>query len=385
MQDLVTLNYNNKVDQDVLVGAYIADIHFGVMDPETQYNILKEQFIDKIAQSNINFDLISIAGDLFDHKALGNSDLIMYALKFIDELINYCIRPYPDRTLIIVAGTYNHDAKQYKLLYRYLADTGIDVRIVEQISFQYVKGHRILCIPELAGVDENIYREYLFNSGWYNQVIMHGTIKGAVAKDTVGNCRLFTIDDFVNCTGPIISGHVHAPGCFNTYFYYTGSPYSWCFDDKDDKGFLIVISDKKSRMHYTHKERIESFRYETINLDDLISADAKDIIKYITELKDKKGIDYLRIEFTLDVPKEKKTLLDSYYKNKEDIKFKYSFTKEKKMIEQRLSESDDLKQYDYIFDPSMNEYQILARYINDDKGYIFVTADQIKKFVEDEF
>ena len=63
-------------------------------------------------------------------------------------------------------------------------------------------------------------------------------IKGAVAKDTVGNCRLFTIDDFVNCTGPIIAGHVHEPGCFNKYFYYTGSPYSWSFADHDNKGFL---------------------------------------------------------------------------------------------------------------------------------------------------
>lgn len=368
------------INQDILIGAYCADIHFGALDPKTQYNILKEQFVDKLV--NLPLDIVALAGDLFDHKTMANSDLIMYALLFVEYLVNTIIRP-KNITLIIIAGTAGHDAKQLKLLYKYLQDTSIDVRIVETIKFEYVKGHKILCIPELAGIDESIYQYYL--SQWYNQVIMHGTIKGAVAKDEVGECRLFHIEDFINCTGPIISGHVHEPGCFNKYFYYTGSPYSWSFSDHDNKGFLIVISNKVTRMHYTHHERIESFRYETINLDNLVSSDVNTIIQYIDHIKEEKGIDYIRIEFELEVPNTIKKLLDTYYKNNNEVKFKYSFTKERKDIEEKLSSMEEFQQYSYIYDKSLSEYEILARYINNDKGYVYVTADEIKRFVEEEF
>lgn len=383
MQPVQLVTRTGFIQKDVLLGAYIADIHFGAMDPKTQYQILLEQFITPLTTLP-ELDLVAIAGDLFDHKAMANSDLIMYALKFVDDLIRLVIRP-KNCTLIMVAGTYNHDAKQYKVLYNRLSDPTADIRIAETLKFEYVKGHRILCIPELAGVDEEVYQRYLFHSGWYDQAIMHGTIKGAVAMDNVGNCRLFHIEDFAYCTGPIISGHVHEPGCFEEYFYYTGSPYSWSFSDHDNKGFMIVASDKVNRMHFAWKQRIESFRYEIINLDDLVSADAKTIIDYIDKLKSDKGIDYLRIDFTLEMDKDIKVILDQYYRNKDQVKFNYSFTKEQKEIEKKLQETEEFSKYSYIYDKSLNEYEILSRYINEDKGYVFITADEIKKFIEEEF
>ena len=48
------------------VFAVIADIHFGSIDPGKQYNILNEQFLQRIAQ--IDFDILSIDGDIFDKK-----------------------------------------------------------------------------------------------------------------------------------------------------------------------------------------------------------------------------------------------------------------------------------------------------------------------------
>ena len=369
-------------DKDTLIGAYIADIHFGAMDPETQYKILMEQFITPIIP--LDLDIVAIAGDLFDHKAMANSELIMYAMQFINDLVEMVIKP-KKCTLLMVAGTYNHDAKQYKLLYPLTKLADADIRIAETLKFEYVRGHRILCIPELAGIDESVYQRFLFQSGWYDMAIMHGTIKGAVAMDTVGNCRLFTINDFAYCKGPIISGHVHEPGCFGEYFYYTGSPYSWSFSDHDNKGFLIVLSNKSTRMHYTYKQRIESFRYVAINLDDMVAADPKDIIAYIDKIKTEQGIDFIRIDFSLDVSKETKSILDQYYRNKDEVKFKYSFTKEQRDIQRKLNETEEFSKYDYIYDKSLSEYEILARYINEDMGSVFITAEQIKKFIEEEF
>ena len=45
---------------------------------------------------------------------------------------------------------------------------------------------------------------------------------------------------------------------------------------------------------------------------------------------------------------------------------------EVKEIEDRLTEMEDFAQFSYIFDKSLSEYDILARYINEDKGYVFV-------------
>ena len=56
----------------------------------------------------------------------------------------------------------------------------LDLRIVENIRFEYIKGMKILCIPELYGLDEDIYRQFLFFSGLYDMCFMHGTIKGAI-------------------------------------------------------------------------------------------------------------------------------------------------------------------------------------------------------------
>ena len=176
-----------------LITAHIADIHFGSMNPKTQYEILEEQFINKLI--NLPLDAVVIDGDLFDHKAMANSDLIMYAVKFIETLVQKVIRP-KQCTLVILAGTYNHDCGQLKLFYHYMTDPTVDVRVVENIQFEYIKNARILCIPELYGLDESIYRHYLFEQGVYDEVFMHGTIKGAVVNNEVGNGRLFTIQYF---------------------------------------------------------------------------------------------------------------------------------------------------------------------------------------------
>lgn len=364
-----------------LITAHISDLHFGAMNPKTQYEILEEQFLNKI--KDLPLDAVVIDGDLFDHKAMANSDLIMYAVKFVDLLVQIAREKFC--TIILLAGTYNHDCGQLKLFYHYMMDPTVDVRIVENIQFEYIKNARVLCIPELYGVDESVYQSFLFEQGLYDEVYMHGTIKGAVAKDEVGNGRLFTIDDFALCRGPILSGHIHNGGCFNKYFYYCGSPYSWRFDDNYKKGFLLVLHNLDTHQHLVYKEDIVSFRYETINLDDMISADPKVIIDYINKIKEEKGIDYIRVEFMNELPEDTKYMIDSFYRNNNAVKMNYKFTKEQKFIQSRLQEMDELEKYSYINDNSLTEYDKLARYINDSMNSMYISADEIKKIVEEEF
>ena len=107
-----------------------------------------------------HIDIISIDGDIFDHKVMSNSDTVLYATKFIDHLVYLAKKK--DATLVILGGTYSHDFDQLKLFYHYMdhnSNYGADVRVITSIQFEYIKGARILMIPELNGVDESVYQQ----------------------------------------------------------------------------------------------------------------------------------------------------------------------------------------------------------------------------------
>lgn len=362
----------------VLSMVHLCDLHFGVIDPKEEYTILEEQILNKIEKMQI-LDIISINGDLFHRKYMSNTAPVLYASLFMSKIREIAIKK--NATVILIAGTREHDAGQLQLFYHYLNDPEFDIRIVETIQFEYVKGAKILCIPELYNVEENIYKNFLWDSGLYDLCFMHGTIKGAVYGDNSGQSRLFTINDFGNCLGPIISGHVHVAGCFEKYFYYGGSPIRWKFGEEEEKGFLIVLYDMDTRYHYTHMIPVYSFRYDTINIDDLIANDPKDIIEYINNLKEKENIDYIRIEFGEDFPRDNIELLKAYYQTNGKIKMK--MTRSKQISQENNFNTQLYDQYSYMFDKNLSPYDILARYINEQENSVIVTGDQIKELVED--
>lgn len=192
-EEIFFYNLQQKAKRGVSLQAHIADIHFGVMDPKVEFDILYEQFVRVI--DAIPLDIISIDGDIFYRLMTANSDAVLYANFLIRELIKKCKRD--NTTLVIIMGTKQHEAGQLKLFYPYLNDKGLDLRIIETIRFEYIKGMRILCIPELYGVSEDIYKQFLFMSGLYDMCFMHGTIHGAIYGNNVGQGRLFKIEDFV--------------------------------------------------------------------------------------------------------------------------------------------------------------------------------------------
>ena len=354
------------------IEVHIADIHFGVIDPEYQFKILKEQFIDVLEK--IYFNTLFINGDLFHQKNLANSNVIMYAIKFIDECVRVCASK--DATLVLLGGTSSHDAGQLKLFYHLQNDPNIDVRIVEHLSFIYVKGKKILAIPEEYDLGEEEYHKYFDDT--YDMAILHGVFKGSIygsnEPDLNKSRPVFCLDDFIHCAGPIICGHVHTPGCFEQHVYYCGSPLRYTFGEEEDKGFIILLHNLDTREYYVHFQKIISQRYDTINLDEMLSRDPKDVIAYIKSLQES-GIDNIRVEFTLSCP-ENLAILKNYYRNNPTVKIKDDSIDT--VREERIKkENEKYSQYDYIFDKSLNEYEILAKYINQNKGYEFIKADEL--------
>lgn len=377
-------NIERQQQRGISVQAHISDIHFGVMDPKIQYDFLKTQFVDRLR--GINLDCISIDGDLFDRLTMSNTDTILYASLFIKELIDIC-RENQTRgvhtVLVLLAGTRNHDAGQLRLFYQYLTDPSVDIRIVEDIGFENINGCKVLCIPELYNIPDQVYWDYLYKQGEYDMVFGHGTIEGAVYNNGQNTARIFQPNDFAFCRGPVIFGHVHPGGSFHGFCYYNGSPLRWCFGEEEVKGFQMVIYNMDTSQYYIHKEPITSYRYDTISIDDFIMNDPNTIIQYIDNKQKNEGIDFIRIK-CISSMKTQDTInvLKAYYAQNNTVKFQ--ITKDSDLDKAKLDEKEqDLyNQYSYFFNKSMSPYEIFVQYVNQSQSDIVITVDQLMKILK---
>ena len=355
---------------------HISDIHFGIIDPKTEYDILQDQFINKIR--GMPLDCISIDGDFFDRLFPSNTDAILYANLFFSELVKICKENRYNNintVLVVIAGTKNHDADQMKLFYPYLDDKELDLRIVEKIQFEWINGCRVLCIPELYNVSKESYIEVLWKSGSYDMVFMHGSIEGGIYDNKMGQAKVFQPNDFGFCLGPVIAGHIHTGPSLHGFCYYNGSPIRWNFGEEEPKGFQIVLYDMDSRYYYIHKEIITSFKYDTLSIDDILLSDPQSIIKYINEKRENEGIDHIRLKCTSTVDNQDTiNILKEYYRLDKGVKFQIN-KKSSNVINE--TQSSLYNQYDYLFNRSMSPYDILAKFINESQSDIMVTSDQI--------
>ena len=374
------LGYENiPLNRGILNEVHISDIHFGAFEPKKQYEILKEQFLDKI---NLipKIDIISVDGDIFDRKFMSNSDASMYACIFVDELVS--IARNKNATLIILHGTYSHDFDQLKLFYHYMEDKTVDVRIITTIRFEMIKGAKILCIPELYGIEEYVYQEVFFQSGWYDAAFFHGTFEGSVYGNNVGNGRLLTEKDFIYCKGLAVGGHVHKPGCFQGFFYYCGCPYRWKFGEEEEKGFLLLSHDLDTQIHYVQFEKITSFRYDTIYLDQLVSEDPKKIIDYINRRKEEEGIDYIKVKFRVPVIGSNRTIINNYYRNNPNTFVEFLNIEEAEQQKREIELANNEK-YSYLTDRSISDMERFVRYVNDSEGSEFITVQQLSNLLKE--
>ena len=376
-----------EVPRDFFVEAHIADIHFGVIDPYIEYKILSEQFIQPLMEMSV-LDIIAIDGDLFDHKFMASSEAVICAMYFIDALINVC--KAKGATLLLISGTGSHDADQMKIFYPHMRRDDVDVRVVMDTKFEYIKGKKILCIPEQYNKGEEYYNHFLLDSGYYDACYMHGTfIGGIVGKNErdLNSIRepVFDWSDFGGCRGPIISGHNHVHGSYAAKsFFYCGSPIRWCFGEEQPKGWILLFHNVKDRWYKIHFEPITSFRYETIQLDELMKSDPNTIIQYIEQVKST-GIDKLRIQFKL-VDADKITLLRNYYRNRRDIVLENVTERAKTdIIQNKLDQMDEeeRKMVNALSDPNISPQEKLIIYMNKKNGNSYWTAELFEKFMED--
>lgn len=358
-----------------VVEVHIADIHFGAVDPEKEYQILVEQFIKPI--SNLKFDILSIDGDLFDKKFLASSPAIDYANRFIMDCVSLC--EMYDATMIVLAGTKSHDADQLSMFYGLQYSSTVDFRIVEHIQFEYAKGLKILCIPEEYGKPAEYYADKLCNI--YDTVFMHGTVVGSVYganKYTLETKKapVFSIEAFAGCKGPIIAGHVHKASCYNSYIYYVSNPIRYKFGEEEEKGYAIVLHSPGG--HLYHFEPIRSFNYITINREEIKSQDPNEVIRYLDNLQ-ANGIDHIRIDFSNVSDPITQSLIEKYSATNPNVVVKRYVEKSSSEENQYIDDIDSrFSEMEFLVDPATDPYTKFVNFVNHNEGKIILTVDQLK-------
>lgn len=371
-----------------MISINISDLHFGKFNPKIQFDILMEQCYSKI--KDIQFDFFVISGDLFDHKMYSENEAIMYATIFVENVHTLC--KSKGAKLILLKGTQSHDSDQLRLFYHTLQNNMDSFAIVEHIGFVEHKGYRILCIPEEHGLPVEEYENALFNNGFYDMAVFHGLLKNSCYGTEIPTINtqgppIFDISHFYMCRGPIIGGHIHVSNCLQRHMYYTGSPYRWCFGEEQAKGFIVMCMNDYTRQYLVHFQEIESFSYNTVNLDGYLDGtkDPKFLIEHIKSLMES-GIDYIRVEFTRNsdiIP-----IIKDYFKNNSHVHFKTDDIAYYAAVQEVQQSNDKFKEHDYLLDNSLTPEDKLARYINQKEGLVigsemYLTGKDILEILSD--
>ena len=122
---------------------------------------------------------------------------------------------------------------------------------------------------------------------------------------------------------------------------------------------------------------ITSFRYDTLDLDEILLSDPMDVINYLDNLK-ANGVDHIKLKirkYTDIIP-----ILREYYSTK-----KWMVIEDKTRLEKVLKDSEDnLKQYDglsFLNDPNIDEYTKFVMYVNHYEGEGFITVERLKELI----
>ena len=103
------------------------------------------------------------------------------------------------------------------------------------------------------------------------------------------------------------------------------------------------------------------------------------IINHIMNLKNS-GIDFIKVRF-----KNATTSTDAvkqYFSTKNhNIIIDVQDSGFIESMKENQKNNNKFAKYDYIFDPNLSEYEIFAKYVNQNKGEEFITSDELIKIL----
>jgi len=277
-----------------LYGLVIADIHYGKKDDVLLNKNLDKFFFPKIYEENYDIDYVIVAGDLFDRIMKLTEMGSIFALNFINHLVELAIQY--DFVVRILKGTKTHDYNQLNNFKSLEAKHFPRFRVIETVEEEEIfENVTFLYVPEEYMDNPTEYYSKYFDleeGVAYDMMFFHGTfdfvgfIPDVESERHIKHAPVFSGEKISKIVyGKAIGGHIHNRMIWKN-IEYTGSFDRFSFGDTKPKGFLEVFYDLETLECTTNFiENTDAPIYVTFNMDDF-EGTLEEKIQTIKELKD---------------------------------------------------------------------------------------------------
>lgn len=372
----------------------LADIHWGAINPVTQYDNL--ELVIMFLKEFKNIDMIVIAGDYFDSKLSLNSQASILSVQWMERLIDES-KKYGVKKIRIIKGTEEHDNSQLEV-FREKENEYFKIFNVNTAEETLPELHCLYCPDENINAKDYI-KKYSENILSYANIgFFHGSFDVVLPNIVVQLSEESSLKNIIYeyefwskfIKGPLISGHWHSSESIDDLTY-VGSYERWAFGEEESKGFGFGQIDTDTNEYYYRKivnEFTDEYRTFEINTSLYKTIDEYtkliDLVKsYIASKED--GIN-VRIIINIDDDKiDNDTFITSlrhYFINNKNVKIilKDKLKKEKKRIE-REHHVDTKNKFGFILDKSVSEATKIQEYIFKTKNKE-IPIDVIESFID---
>ncbi len=360
----------------------LADVHFGAMDPQLQYENLELFLI--FLQKFKKIDLIVILGDYFNSQLPLNSQSAISAIQWLNRLYTIA-KELGVKKIRIIKGTREHDNDQLEA-FRELEDESGFLKIFNENTYEEtLPGLRCIYCP-----DENInakdYKlKYIDNLLKFPNIgFFHGSfdvvlpdIVVQLSEETSMRSIIYEYNFWSKIIqGPMVSGHWHDGNEIDSLIY-IGSYDRWAFDEMQNKGFGFIQIDTDTNEYFYKKIKNEFAKdYITYNIDTHLYNTIQDYTAFIKNIDNEinQGKNQ-RIRVVINITDEKninETFIMSikqYFINNKAVKI---ITKNKlkttKKDEKKKKNIEIKSKYGFIFDKSMEKAEVIQRFILESKN-----------------
>lgn len=355
-----------------------ADFHTGRLDPDDQRKEM-QLIIDKAQEIRPKF--FFVAGDFMDHRVALNSKEAALMIWFFTEL-----NKIENMIIILIHGTYEHDANQLKTLGHLVSDRFYIFNKVTQIK---VGDLNLGIIPEEYMTDpDEYYKDFMKPKEKYDFIVGHGTFSHVAfnfGKKTKRRQKRITypvfkyedMEPLVN--GLILFGHYHIKDIHKRMIY-LGSYSRYQHGEEEPKGYWYFKYDtnKKSLVHKEFFENILAKKFTTIKESDC-PKDYKEMVRYLEKKNSK--VYRLRISYDKNKIDEKRyNDIISFWKSHQDTTLhKIGKREEKREKEQKEEDTRYLEKINKY--GSMNWVDATSAYLKDEKK-INMEPKEIREILE---
>ena len=248
----------------VVNGFIIADVHEGLVDPETYYKRKEELILDKIDNMPI-LDFIVFCGDTFHSKQYFSSNVVIYFIRFVKNLIQRT--EDKNTTIVFIEGTREHDAIQTKSIMEIFESDRF--KVYTKVTKDTLCGLNVLYIPEEYVIDaDDYYSEYFNVDEKYDIIFGHGLVDkiwyskrndAETGMNKVTRTPVFEVKKLTEIAHYTYFGHIHTRKLYgeDNRFKYVGSFDRYEFGQEEAKGYYHIAYNTETK--HAQEDFIENY------------------------------------------------------------------------------------------------------------------------------